>query len=121
MDPGLAADLQRAVSIGEQARASTATVPPARPVAAERWEPPSAEEPGELRSDLGEVFVSSSRDWWDDEHTIARLPNGTHAVLVDRAEITDIPGMAPYLFRCKIRVAGAHRLTGWVMCADFVN
>jgi hypothetical protein len=71
-----------------------------------------------LRSAGGEVFVSSSRDWWDDEHTIARLPNGTCAVLIDRAEISDIPGMAPYLFRCNVRAAGAHRVTGWVMCGD---
>jgi hypothetical protein len=118
LDPKLEADLRAAVqltvgpnvSANAVPRASVAASPPARTA------DPSPRA-YVIDSNTGEVFVSSSRDWWDDQHTIARLPTGTAVVLLHREFIQDIPAMPGY-GRCKIRTAGRRRVTGWIMCGD---
>jgi hypothetical protein len=69
-----------------------------------------------LSNDGRQVYVSSSRDWWDDAHFRAVVPSGTQAVLLKRERIEDVPGFV--IERCRVQTTGGTRVAGWVFCTD---
>lgn len=64
-----------------------------------------------------ETLVSSSRDWWDDTHTLAYVPSGTRVRVLDTEVINDTGVSGWGYARCRIAIADAG-IRGWVFCSD---